>query len=98
MPKKSYTRTGRSCRVTFYLPAEVQAQRVALCGEFNDWDAEAHPLRVRKDGTRYISLSLDAGRSYRYRFLVDGDRWENDWNADAYAPNEYGSEDSIVHV
>ena len=96
MPKKSYTRTGRSCRVTFYLPAEVGASSVSLCGEFNSWDPAAHPMRPRKDGTFYISLSLDAGQEYRYRFLVDGERWENDWVADAYRPNDFGSEDSNI--
>ena len=89
MPKKSYTRTGRSCRV---------AQHVTLCGEFNDWDTEVHPMRKKKDGSHFISLSLDAGRSYRYRFFIDGARWENDWDADAYRPNEYGTEDSVVNV
>lgn len=96
MPKKSYTRTGRSCRVTFYLPAEVTANRVALCGEFNDWRPDAHPMRMKKDGSHYVSLSLDTGRSYRYRFLVDDTHWENDWNADEYRPNEFGSDDSVV--
>jgi len=98
MPKKSYTRTGRSCRVTFYLPPEAPGHRVALCGEFNGWDTEAHPMRKKKDGSRYISLSLEAGRTYRYRFLIDGARWENDWDADEYRPNEFGTEDSVVNV
>ncbi|MDT8322771.1 MAG: isoamylase early set domain-containing protein [Bacteroidota bacterium] len=98
MPKKSYTRTGRSCRVTFYLPAEVEANSVALCGEFNDWNAEAHPMRRKKDGSHFVSLSLEAGRAYRYRFLVDGSRWENDWQADEYRPNEFGSDDSVVSI
>ncbi len=98
MPKKSYTRTGRSCRVTFYLPADVKAESVALCGEFNDWLPDAHPMRMKKDGSHYVSLSLDAGRSYRYRYLVDGSRWENDWEADEYRPNEFGSDDSVVIV
>jgi 1,4-alpha-glucan branching enzyme len=84
--------------VTFYLPAEVKADHVALCGEFNDWRSDAHPMRMKKDGSYYVSLSLDTGHSYRYRFLVDGTRWENDWNADEYRPNEFGSEDSIITV
>jgi hypothetical protein len=44
MPTKSYSKTGSVCRVTFRLPAEVDAEQAALCGEFNDWDAEANPM------------------------------------------------------
>ena len=98
MLKKSYTKTRRSCRVTFYLPADVQAEHATLCGEFNDWNPAAHPMIKKKDGTFYVSLYLDAGASYRYRFLLDNDRWENDWEAEAYVPNEHGSEDSLITV
>ncbi|PLX32261.1 MAG: glycoside hydrolase [Ignavibacteria bacterium] len=96
MQKKSYTRTGRSCRVTFYLPADVKASRASLCGEFNDWNPDAHVMAKRKDGTFYVSLYLDAGKSYRYRFLLDDTRWENDWEAESYIPNDHGSDDSLI--
>ena len=96
--KKSYTKTGASCRVTFELPAEVGAQKVALCGEFNDWDATQHPLKQRKNGSFSTTISLKPGKSYRFRYWVDDERWENDWNADAYLPNEFGTEDSVVTV
>jgi hypothetical protein len=43
-------------------------------------------------------LWLEAGQQYRFRYLVDGERWENDWAADAYLPNAYGGEDSVVTV
>ena len=98
MPKKNYTKTGRSCRVTFYLPAEVGAETASLCGEFNDWDPSLHPMGRKKDGTFYTSLYLDAGNSYRYRFLLDGARWENDWEAESYVVNEHGTDDSIITV
>jgi hypothetical protein len=29
---------------------------------------------------------------------VDGERWENDWAADAYAPNAFGTEDSVART
>jgi 1,4-alpha-glucan branching enzyme len=98
MTKKSYTRTGKSCLVTFYLPADVQAGKAVLCGEFNGWDTAAKPMKRRKDGTYYASVHLDAGRSYRYRFFLDDERWENDWEAEQYLPNEHGSDDSVVNV
>lgn len=98
MPKKEYTKTGRSCRVTFELPAEVEAQSACLCGEFNDWDQSSHPMKRRKDGSFTLTISLKPGRQYRYRYLLDNARWENDWAADYYVPNMLGSEDSVVDI
>ena len=96
--KKNYTKTGKICRVTFSLPAESGAETVTLCGEFNDWNPESNPLKKRKDGSFSATVSLAAGQEYRFRYLVDGERWENDWAADKYLPNEFGSEDSVVIV
>lgn len=98
MLKKSYTKTGRICRVTFSLPGEVNAKEAALCGEFNDWDPKGVPMRFLKSGGFSATLSLPAGRAYRFRYRLDGDRWENDWQADAYVPNEFGTTDSVVEV
>ena len=63
--------------VAFSLPADVDAGRVALCGDFNDWSAEATALERGDDGTWQVSVPLEPGRSYRYRYLLDGERWEN---------------------
>ncbi len=98
MLKKSYTKTGRSCRVTFQLPAEARAKTAALSGEFNEWDPRKHPMKRRKDGSFSVSLFLKPGKSYRFRYFLDGERWENDWEADAYLPNRFGTDDSVVKV
>ena len=96
--KKAYTKTGRVCRVTFGLPPEVNAETANLCGEFNNWDVTSLPMKKLKSGGFSLTLSLEPGREYRYRYLLDGERWENDWSADAYAPNSLGSEDSVIEV
>lgn len=96
--KKAYTETGRSCRVTFELPGQVSAETVALCGEFNEWDPTQHPMKRRKDGSFSLTISLKPGNEYRFRYLLDGERWENDWAADKYVLNEFGTEDSVVVV
>ena len=98
MLKKTYTKTGRSCRVTFQLPAEAQALTAALSGDFNDWDPKRHPMKRRKDGGFSVSLFLKPGQSYRFRYFLDGERWENDWGADEYLPNKFGTDDSVVKV
>ncbi len=82
----------------FELPPDVGAETACLCGDFNQWDATAHPMKRRKDGSFTVTASLKSGQSYRFRYLLDGDRWENDWGADTYLPNEFGSEDSVVEL
>jgi 1,4-alpha-glucan branching enzyme len=98
MIKKAYSTTGRSCRVIFELPPEVNAQTACLCGEFNEWNTTSYPMKRREDGSFTLPVSLKPGRRYRFRYLLDGERWENDWTADAYVPNSFGSDDSVVEV
>ena len=82
--------------VIFALSAAVQAESVALCGDFNDWSADAIPLELGSDGYWRVAVALQPGRSYRYRYLINGERWENARDADAYVPNPYGGTDSVV--
>lgn len=98
MLKKNYSKTGDSCRVTFKLPADVNAETVHLCGEFNEWSPTKHNMKRLKDGSFSVTVSLDAGESYRFRYLLDNERWENDWDADAYVANQYGTEDSLITI
>lgn len=55
-------------------------------------------MKRRKDGSFSTAVSLKPGQEYRFRYLLDGQRWENDDQADGYVPNEYGAEDSLVQV
>ena len=84
--------------VTFTLPAEVGAGDVALCGDFNNWDTGPIPLIRDTDGPWQVTVPLAPGNSYRFRYLLDGERWENAWDADRYEPNPYGSDNSVVSV
>lgn len=98
MLRKTYLKTGKSCRVTFDLPSEVGAKRAVLCGDFNEWNAQTHPMKQRKDGHFSTTISLEVGHTYRFKYRLDNRRWENDWEADGYIPNVYGTEDSMVKV
>lgn len=98
MPKKIYSKTGNSCRINFELPEAVRAKKASIVGDFNKWNPKAHPMKQKKDGSFYVTVYLQSGNTYRYRFLLDGRRWENDWNAEEYRANNLGSEDSIITV
>jgi hypothetical protein len=84
--------------VTFTLPSEVGAGDVLLCGDFNGWTAGGTPLRRGSDGAWQVTVPLEPGNSYHFRYLLDGQRWENAWQADRYEPNPFGSDNSVVIV
>ncbi len=68
-------------------------------GEFNDWDANSHPMKLHKDGSFNLTINLEKGREYQFRYLIDGSTWENDDSADRYVRTPYGdSENSVVVV
>lgn len=98
MLKKRYYKGGKNCRIWFYLPPEVEANTAHLVGDFNQWDEAANPMKERKDGTFYTAVTLEKGKDYEFRYLLDNERWENDWDADAYASNKLGIENSVVSV
>jgi 1,4-alpha-glucan branching enzyme len=86
-------------QVTFELPATRWAEQVNLVGEFNDWDTAATPMsHSRSDAPWRVTIGLAPGRRYRFRYLVDGKEWLNDWHADDFLENPYGSYDSVVDL
>ncbi len=98
--KKQYLKTRPECRVTFMLPkmAAPDAGKVNLAGEFNNWSITETPLKKLKNGDYKITLGLACSREYRFRYVIDGALWENDWYADKYVTNPYGCDDSIVVI
>lgn len=98
MLKKNYSKTGSSCRVTFKVPAEIEADRVAVLGEFNEWSEDAHPMKKLKNGSFSVTLSVDAGQEYRFRYLLDDGRWINDEAPDQLVPNRFGGQDCVLSV
>jgi len=101
MLKKQYQPEKETCKVTFTIehgPAK-EAKIVALVGDFNNWDVNADPMkRGRGKGFAKI-MKLPCGHSYQLRYLIDGSIWENDAEADGYAPTPFGdSDNSIVNV
>ena len=82
--------------VTFTLDRGVNASSASVCGDFNGWSGSVMD-RVA-DGSFRATLEMEVGRKYRFRYLLDGNRWENDWAADEYVPNEFGGDDSVVDL
>ena len=83
-------------KVTFSMPAIEGCQQLCLAGDFNEWNETATPMKQQADGSWSVTLELEPDREYQYRYLADGQTWHNDEAADGYAPNPYGSDNSLV--
>ncbi len=95
MLKKQYLKTKPVCKVTFTLQ-DPGAESVYLVGEFNNWDEKATPMTRQKGGKFSVTLELEQGREYRYRYLINSTEWRNDEAADRYIPNPFSGDDSVV--
>lgn len=86
--KKQYIKSSGLCKCTFRLPkaAAANAQKVALVGDFNEWKKDTVCMKKLKSGEFKVDVELEPGREYEFRYLIDGESWENDWDADAYVP------------
>jgi 1,4-alpha-glucan branching enzyme len=98
--KKQYLKHSILCNITFILPKEAApgAQTVTIVGDFNNWNLTDTQMKKLRNGDFKVTLNLPREREYRFRYLIDGSRWENDWNADKYVPNQHGCDDSLVIV
>jgi len=98
--EKKYLKSKPICKVKFVAPDAIVegAKSVTLAGDFNDWNPEETKLRKQKTGKYATTLDLKVGNEYQYRFVVDGKRWENDWSADKYVPNNHTHDENSVVV
>jgi 1,4-alpha-glucan branching enzyme len=96
MFKKKFLKT--KCKVTFELPEGIAegAETVHLVGDFNDWDETATPMERKKGSKFSITVDLDLDKEFQYRYLVNGNAWHNDWEADKYVPNPFSGDNSVV--
>jgi len=89
-------------KVTFLLSAEIvgEATSAILLGEFNNWDANnGITLKKQKDGSLKATASLEAGKSYQYRYLLNDGRWVNDERAENYVhANGFAVENCVITV
>ena len=73
------------------------AKQVAVAGDFNDWNPESATLfRLAQPDVFAITLPLAKGKTYSYKFLVDG-AWIEDPAAEA-RPDGFGSRNSVLRL
>lgn len=97
---KTFVKSKSLYKVTFTLPAEavVETKTVTLVGDFNNWNKEdAIALKKQKDGSFKGTLELASGE-YQFKYILDDQKWENDWEADKYVPSGSGAEENSVVI
>ncbi len=98
--EKKYFKTKPVCKVKFVAPKELveKAKKIYLAAEFNGWQFIDTELKKQKDGNYATSIELEPGE-YAFRYVLDGECWENDFEADKYVPSGVlGVENSVVVV
>jgi 1,4-alpha-glucan branching enzyme len=85
-------------RATFVVPdGDLYGCLVAVVGEFNDWDPYASPMRKEGDH-REVTVAVQSGRRYAFRYRCDDGTWFNDDAADAYEPSGFGAGNSVLDL
>ena len=93
MLKKRTLKSGK-VKITFEVDYLPDADLVEITGDWNEWELE--PMKKYKNGKHKYWATLDPKQEYQFRYRIDDEKWENEWEADKYAPNEHGTENSVV--
>ncbi|GAB6907468.1 Glycoside hydrolase family 13 domain protein [Desulfosarcina cetonica] len=99
--RKQFLKSKPVCKVTFNIPETIGngAAQAFLVGEFNAWSTSATPMKKMKNGGFKVTLDLETGRTYQFRYLIGESHWENDPDADASCPTPYeGSRNSVIQL
>jgi 1,4-alpha-glucan branching enzyme len=83
-------------KVTFVMPYSEGQAAMSVVGDFNEWQPGAAKMIKRNNGTCSVSLTLDPGQRYRFRYYLEDGAWVNDEAADAYEASEHDSENCIL--
>src|SRR5512138_288335 len=71
-------RKNGKVRVTFAMPATEGCGRLYLVGKFGEWNESVYCMECDPDGTWSLTLELDPGHVYEYRFRTIDGKWLND--------------------
>jgi len=74
------------------------AESVDLASDLNNWDSTLTPLRKDRRGLWLAEVEAPKPGRYRYKFVVDGNRWVEDPSNSLKEPDNYGGLNSVLAV
>ena len=81
-----------------FLIKAPEAKKVSLAGDFNDWSVEKTTLSDEDgNGVWTDTVPLEPGR-YQYKFLLDGEKWVVEPDAQAYQADGFGGKNSLLVI
>jgi serine protease AprX len=84
-------------KLVFFYHNDV-AERVSLAGDFNNWDPTRTLFVKEASGIWRAEIEpLPPGR-YRYKFVMNGERWMEDPSNGLQEPDNYGGLNSVLNV
>lgn len=83
---------GRKVRVTFTMPAMDRCNCLYLVGDFHGWNESVYQMQRASDGTWSITLELELGQRFRYRFRT----CDGEWLDDPSGSESFVSESSLI--
>lgn len=91
------TESPDATRLVPFVFTATNAGRVALVGDFNNWDVAATPMQRAGPNAWWVVVQLRPGR-YRYSFVINGTRWMMDPGAPRAADNDFGPRSSVITI
>jgi len=102
MLKKQYIKSRNVFKVTFRLAKHEQPDyeidTVHLVADFNDWSFTATPLTKLKNGDFKVDVDLEPGNKYEFRYLLNSEKWYNEWEADEYIMGDFGKDNCVIEL
>jgi 1,4-alpha-glucan branching enzyme len=104
MLTKKHIKSRNICKVTFEvskseLPEVADVETIAVAGDFNDWDSAVTAMVFSRKKKAYrATVELEPSQQYQFRYLLNGEQWFNDWEADSYIPGPLGEDNCVLQT
>jgi len=99
--KKQYLKKDGVCKITFSLRDKDHIiKSVRIPGDFNKWDRNCEPMKKHKNNEYSQSITLQLGKSYQFRYLINDSLWEDEPESDRFVPSGVDNSDfnSVITV
>lgn len=84
-------------RILFFFHDD-EAREISLCGDFNGWLTGENPLEKQSNGFWRAEIEIPPPGKYRYKFVIDGNRWIEDASHALKEADGFGGFNSVFFI